>query len=111
MDHLYAAEAVCRRLFLWLRGAWHGGPYEAASGQRFKRVTVLDDFSDDGLYLRLLWHVAVGAKLCVVVCLMTDSFAWAATPYVAVQDCGAMRRAQPDGTYSVEVFFTHYQFL
>jgi hypothetical protein len=111
MDHLYAAEAVCRRLFLWLRGAWHGGPYEAASGQRFKRVTVLDDFSAGGLYLRLLWHVAVGAKLCVVVCLMTDSFAWAATPYVAVQGCGSMCRGQLDGISGVGVVFMHYQFL
>ena len=72
---------------------------------------MLDDFSDDGLYLRLLWHVAVGAKLCVVVCLMTDSFAWAATPYVAVQGCGAMCRGQLDGIYGVGVVFMHYQFL
>jgi len=41
MDHLYAAEAVCRRLFLWLRGCWHDGPYEAASERTFKRVIVL----------------------------------------------------------------------
>ena len=68
MDHLYAAEAVCRRLFLWLRGCWHGGLYEAASGQRFKRVTVLDDFSAGGFYLRLLRHVTVGVNRSKAVC-------------------------------------------
>jgi hypothetical protein len=50
MDPLYATEVVCGRLFLWLRGGWHGGPYEAASEQGFKRATMLDDFSAGGLY-------------------------------------------------------------
>jgi hypothetical protein len=93
MDHLYATEAVYGRLFLWLQGCWYGGPYKAASEQGFKRVTVLDDFSAGGLYLRLLWHIAVGAKLYAVVCLTTDSFAWAAAPYMAVQGYGAAHRA------------------
>jgi hypothetical protein len=93
MDHLYVTEAVCGRLFLWLWGCWQGGPYEATSEQGFKRVTMLDDFSAGGLSMWLPWRVAVGVKLCTVVCLTTDSFAWAAAPYMAVQGCGVARRA------------------
>jgi hypothetical protein len=73
MDHLYAAEAVCRRLFLWLRGTGMTDHMRSqASGERYKRITVLDDFSVGGLYLRLLWHAAVGVKLGAVVCLPHD---------------------------------------
>ncbi len=107
MDRLYAVEAVCGRLFLWLRGCWHSGPYEAASEQGFKRAIMLDDFSVGGLSLRLPWRVAVGVKLCTVIRLTTDPFAWADAPYVAVRGV----EPQPDGTYSVGAAFTHHRSL
>jgi hypothetical protein len=73
--------------------------------------TVLDDFSAGGLFIRLTWCVAVGAKLFAVVRLTTSSYAWKAAPRVAVR--GVVRRVelQPDGTYGVGVAFTQYRFL
>jgi len=111
IDRLYATEAVCRRLFLWLRWCWHGGSYEAASEQGCKRATMLDDFSAGGLSMRLPWRVTVGVKLCTVVRLTTDPFAWAAALCVVMR--GLVRRVepQPDGTYGVGVACTHHRSL
>jgi len=111
MDRLYATEAVCGRLFLWLQGCWHGGPYEAASEQGCKRATVLADCSAGGLSLRLPWRVAVGVKLCMVVCLTTDPCAWTAALCVAVRGVVWRVEPRPDGTYGMGVAFTHHRFL
>ena len=82
-----------------------------ARGEEFELETVLDNFSAGGLYMRLLWRVAVGAKLFAVVRLAADPLAWEAAPCVAVR--GVVRRVepQPNGTYGVGVAFTRHRFL
>ena len=92
-------------------GGWHSGPYEAASEQGFKRATILADCSASGLSLRLPWRVAVGVKLCMVVCLTTDPCAWTAALCVAVRGVVWRVEPRPDGTYGVGVAFTHHRFL
>jgi len=74
MDYLCPTEVVCGRLFLWLRGGWHGGSHEAASKRGGKCATRLDDFSAGSLSIRLPRRVVGGVKLCPVVRLMAVSF-------------------------------------
>ena len=82
-----------------------------ATGERFELDTVLDNFSGDGLYLRLARPVEPGMKLFIVVRLSIAPAREADAARVALR--GVVLRVEPqaDGRCGVAVAFRHHRFL
>ena len=82
-----------------------------ANGAVFIADTVLDNFSAGGLYVRLVRHVAPGARLFGVVRLSTTPAPNVPAPWVALRAVVRRVEPQPDGTWGVAVAFTRHRFL
>ena len=82
-----------------------------AGGAAFESHTILDDLSASGLYVRLRWRVAPGARLFAVVRITPTLDPTGAGPCVALHGRVVRVELQSDGQWGVGIQFTHHCFL
>lgn len=82
-----------------------------AVGQTFECRTVLDDFSADGLFVRLDRYLELGSRLFAVVSLTTNPDPDIAAPRVAARGIVVRAELQIDGRWGVAMRFTRHRFL
>jgi len=82
-----------------------------AHGAAFESNTVLENFSAGGLYVRLRWRVAPGARLFAVVWITLALDPSIAGPSVAVRGRVVRVERQREGRWGVGVQFTRHRFL
>ncbi len=94
----------CPRITTSLAATVHG---IAGTNETFELHTVLDNFSADGLYLRLPRAVEQGVNLRIVVCFSMTPMPHHTTPYVTLD--GVVWRVEPqaDGTYGLAIMIKH----
>ena len=83
----------------------------AETGEAFDLLTVLENFSAGGLYVRLPHRVDVGAKLFAVVCFTVRRVPEASWLQVAVRSRVVRTEVYPDGRCGAGVVFVRHRFL
>ena len=83
----------------------------AATGEAFELLTVLDNVSAGGLYVRLKHRVEVGEKLFAAICFAADRMAEAPHLRVVVRGRVVRITRHPDGRWGVGVQVVRHRFL
>ena len=83
----------------------------AETGEAIDLLTVLENFSAGGLYVRLPHRVDVGAKMFAVVCFTMRRVPEASWLQVAVRGRVVHTELHSDGRWGVGVQFTRHRFL
>jgi hypothetical protein len=81
-----------------------------SEGEAFHIETVLDNFSADGLYLRLVQPVDQGAKLSMVVQLNTQSGLIEEAPRFSMEGVVLRTEEKTGGVHGIAVSFDHVRF-
>lgn len=80
-------------------------------GEEFSITTVLDNVSGDGLYLRMMPSVDLGAKLSIVLRLLTPSNLVDAEPRFAIDGVVVRAEEKTGGACGVAVTFDRVRFM
>jgi hypothetical protein len=97
-------ERICGPFLVRVRGV-------AATGEIFDIVTVLDNFSAGGFYVRLKYRLAIGARLFAVVNFTTN--APCETPHLQIAVRSRIVRAEllANGRWGMGGHIIQYRFL
>ena len=80
-------------------------------GETFNITTVLDNVSGNGLYLRMMPSVDLGAKISIVLRLLTPSDLVDATPRFAIDGVVVRAEEKAGGACGVAVRFNNVRFM
>ena len=81
------------------------------TGKEFTIETVLDNFSGNGLYMRMMPSVQNGSQLAIVVGLQVPSQVTNDVPRVSIDGVVLRSQKMTGGAYGVAVNFSHIRFL
>ena len=80
-------------------------------GREFSVTTVLDNVSGNGLYLRMMPCVDIGAKLSILLRLLTPSDQADTEPYFAIEGVVVRAEEKTGGACGVAVTFDRVRFM
>lgn len=80
-------------------------------GEEFKINTVLDNLSREGLYLRMIPCVDVGAKLSIVLRLSSAATADERVPRISIRGIVLRKDEKPGGACGLAVKFNPVRFI
>jgi hypothetical protein len=80
-------------------------------GKEFKVNTVLDNLSREGLYLRMIPCVDIGAKLSVIFSLSSAATAGERAPRISIRGVVLRKDEKPGGACGIAVKFNPVRFV